>query len=164
MEDQELPRRSMDQDARRRRAVTRHHLALVRPLILDNGVAHVQISTEAITGLGKLAILPNEAIMVVLAHCTMPTLLRLTVVNRSARELVGLLPDFSTVKSTVMLQLERASPTYRILLAKVLKITTYDGLHFLMTTHQCEQCDGSLAKFRVTRLKVLCDNCFVRRR
>ncbi|KAI0966102.1 hypothetical protein F4678DRAFT_307034 [Xylaria arbuscula] len=154
----------MDQDTRRRRAVMRHHLALSRPLILDNGIAHVQISTEAITGLGELAILPNETIMVVLAHCTMPTLLRLTAVNRSARELVGLLPDFSSVKSTVMLQLERANPTHQALLAKVLKITTYNGLHFLMTTHQCEQCDGSLAKFRVTRLKVLCDNCFVRRR
>lgn len=146
-----------------RRAATYHRLVLTRPLILDQDFSRVQISTEAVAGLGRLAVLPNEVVMMILAHCTLRALLNLTLVNRGARELVDLLPDFSCVKSTVMLQLERASPTYQKLLIKVLKITTYTGLHFLTTTHQCEQCGGSLASFRVTRLKVLCDNCFVRR-
>ncbi|KAI0412347.1 hypothetical protein F5X98DRAFT_367341 [Xylaria grammica] len=161
-----LRRGAPRQEALRRRqsrVATFHRLALSRPLLSGPDFSHVPISTEAVAGLGGLAALPNEVIMMILAHCTMRALLHLGRVNRGARELVHLLPDFDRVKSTVMLQLERASPPYQQMLIKVLKITTYTGLHFLTTTHQCEKCGGSLASFRVSRLKVLCDDCFVRR-
>ncbi|KAJ8119598.1 hypothetical protein ONZ43_g3486 [Nemania bipapillata] len=151
--------------ARRRQsqATTHHRLIATRPLVLSQDLSLIDASTEAVAGLGWLAIFPNEIIMLILANCSMRTLLNLTRVNRSARELVHLLPDFHSVKSTVVLQLERANPTYQKLLVGVLKITTYNGLHFLTTSRQCEKCNGSLARFRVTRLKVLCDGCFVRR-
>ncbi|KAJ8126698.1 hypothetical protein O1611_g6941 [Lasiodiplodia mahajangana] len=151
--------------ARRRQSqiATHYRLMATRPLVLGQDLSLVQISTEAVAGLGWLAIFPNEVIMLILAHCTMRTLLNLTRVNRGAREFVHLLPDFHYVKSTLMLQLDRASPAYQKLLIGILKITTYSGLHFLTTTRQCEKCSGSLASFRVTRLKVLCNDCFVRR-
>ncbi|KAI0535919.1 hypothetical protein GGR58DRAFT_503811 [Xylaria digitata] len=148
---------------RRQRMATRHRIVLTRPLIHGQHFSHVSISTEAVAGLGWLAALPNELIMMILARCTMRALLNLTRVNRGARELVHLLPDFHIVKSTVMLQLERANPTYQKILIKVLKITTYAGLHFLTTTHQCEKCNSALASFRPSRLMVLCGDCFVRR-
>ncbi|KAI0876146.1 hypothetical protein GGS24DRAFT_254122 [Hypoxylon argillaceum] len=154
-------------EAARRRQIqeaTHHRLIATRPLVLGQDLSLVEVSAEAVAGLGQLAILPNEVIMLILAHCTMRALLNLSRVNRGASEFVHLLPDFHSVKSTVMLQLERASPTYQKLLVGVLKITTYTGLHFLTTARQCEKCSGPLARFRVTRLKVLCDGCFVQRR
>jgi hypothetical protein len=98
-----------------------------------------------------------------LTHCTMRTLLNLMRVNRGVREFVMLLPDFHSVKCTIRLQLERASPHYQRVLSIVLKITTYAGLRYLTTARECEKCNGPLAKFQVTRLKVLCDGCFTRR-
>ncbi|KAI1123058.1 hypothetical protein F5Y10DRAFT_60903 [Nemania abortiva] len=157
--------RSAEAARRRQSQVAEHHrLVATRPLALGPDLSLAQTaSTEPVAGLGRLAILPNEVVMLVLAHCTMRALLNLTRVNRGVRELVHLLPDFQCVKSTLVLQLERASPAYQKLLVGVLKITTYRGLHFLTTTHQCEKCNGALASFRATRLKVLCNGCFVRR-
>ncbi|KAI8625087.1 hypothetical protein F5Y19DRAFT_451596 [Xylariaceae sp. FL1651] len=148
--------------ARRRqgRESTYHRLTVARPLILGQDFSRVEISTEAIAGLGRLAILPNEVIMIIFTNCTMRTLLNLLRVNRGSREFVGLLPDFDLVRTTVMLQMERAKPNYQQLLVRIIKITTYAGLRFLTTTRHCETCGGPLASFRVTRVKVLCDGCF----
>ncbi|KAI3317579.1 hypothetical protein HD806DRAFT_364219 [Xylariaceae sp. AK1471] len=145
------------------REVTYHRLTARRPLILGQDFSRIEISTEVIAGLGCLAILPNELIMMILSHCTMRTLLSLMRVNRGIREFVNLLPDFHSVKCAIKLQLERASPAYQQLLATILKITTYAGLRYLTTTRICEKCNGPLAKFQVTRLKVLCDGCFTQR-
>ncbi|KAI0099126.1 hypothetical protein GGR51DRAFT_401254 [Nemania sp. FL0031] len=149
--------------SRQSQIATHYRLMTAHPLVLGQDLSLDPTSTDAVAGLGRLAIFPNEVIMLILAHCTMRTLLNLTRVNRGAREFIHLLPDFQYVKSTLMLQLDRASPVYQKLLIGILKITTYNGLRFLTTTRQCEKCNGSLASFRVTRLKVLCNNCFVRR-
>lgn len=141
-----------------------HHLQTVsRPLILGQTLSHAETSTEAIAGVGSLAILPNEVVMVILFQCTMRTLLNFTLVNRCFLELVNLLPDFRVVRSSVKLQLERAKPLYQQLLRRILKFTTYAGLRFLIMARECEKCHGTLASFRVSRVQVLCEGCFTRR-
>ncbi|KAF2966023.1 hypothetical protein GQX73_g7559 [Xylaria multiplex] len=135
--------------------------AFHRPLI---HLPDVPISTDAVADLGWLAALPNELIEITLAHCTMYTLVKFTLVNRAARQLVHLLPGFPTVKTTLKHQPERAAPAYQKLLIEVLKITPYTDLHFLVTIDQCEMCERGPGSFRLRRLMVLCNGCSRQRR
>ncbi|CAJ2510668.1 Uu.00g062930.m01.CDS01 [Anthostomella pinea] len=128
------------QSRTRREAVEAAELriAIARPLSMRLDATRV-ISDDAVTGLGKLALLPNEVIMLVFANSTLHSLLRLLRVNRAARQFVRLLPSFADVTSSVKLQMSRAKPPYRRLLATVLKNTTYNALRFLITTHDSEE-------------------------
>ncbi|KAI0156343.1 hypothetical protein GGR57DRAFT_491456 [Xylariaceae sp. FL1272] len=137
-----------------------HRVRVTQPLVLGTDVSRISVTAEAVSGMGTLALLPNEIIILVLAHCTLPTLLRFLAVNRAARQYVYGIPDFHLVKNDVRLQLERSQPFYQRLMFKILKFHTFGGMRFFVMARNCEKCGDSLAQFRLTRVKVLCDGCF----
>ncbi|KAI0596910.1 hypothetical protein F4775DRAFT_562403 [Biscogniauxia sp. FL1348] len=101
--------------------------------------------------------------MLVLAQCTLCTLLALLRVNRGAAELVRLLPRFVFVRETALVTILRASHLYRRFMARILRIVTYEGLRALLTGSECEGCGKAGAGFRMARVKVLCDGCYGRK-
>ncbi|RYP74529.1 hypothetical protein DL771_003003 [Monosporascus sp. 5C6A] len=109
--------------------------------------------TEAVAGLGRLASLPNEVVMIVLQHCTIRTLFKLQRVNRATGMMVRLLPNFSHVTNTAKDMLERA------LVKRLIAILTFNGLRHLLTSNTCENCGKGGSSFQITKVKVLCYEC-----
>ncbi|KAI1492206.1 hypothetical protein F5X96DRAFT_407856 [Biscogniauxia mediterranea] len=149
--------------ARRPLTTTQHLMAAARPL---RPVASPPLpgrsvpAAAAVAGLGRLALLPNETIMLVLAQCTLCTLLALLRVNRAAAELVRLLPRFAFVRETALVTVLRATRLYRRVMARILRIVTYEALRALLTGSECEACGRAGAGFRMARVRVLCDGCY----
>ncbi|KAI1134283.1 hypothetical protein F5Y05DRAFT_237194 [Hypoxylon sp. FL0543] len=148
-----------EQAHRRRLAVEAGHqrAAAERPLQLVSSPIE-PISDVPVTGLGRLATLPNEVIMIVFYNCTLRSLLRLERVNRAAKKFVSLLHDIVFVRETAKGIIQRAVPQFRKIMFTVLKITTYHGLRQLLATYTCETC-GKPGSFRMVKVKVLCDEC-----
>ncbi|KAI1371732.1 hypothetical protein F4677DRAFT_434485 [Hypoxylon crocopeplum] len=144
---------------RRRQAAEagRHRAAAQRPLQVI-AMPPPSISDVPATGMGQLATLPNEVIMVVFGNCSLRTLMRLERVNKAAKTFVSLLRDIVFVRSTAKGIIERAVPSYRRFMFTILKITTYRGLRYLLTTYDCEVC-GKPGKFQMIKVKVLCEDC-----
>ncbi|RYO78043.1 hypothetical protein DL766_010095 [Monosporascus sp. MC13-8B] len=113
----------------------------------------VPASVEAVAGLGRLASLPNEVVMMVLQHCTVRTLFKLQRVNRAAAMMVRLLPNFSYVANTAKGMLERA------LVKRLITILTFTGLRHLLMSNTCEKCGKEGSSFLITQVKVLCYEC-----
>ncbi|RYP26985.1 hypothetical protein DL767_007848 [Monosporascus sp. MG133] len=132
--------------------VAQQRAAIVRPLqsLLS---PTVPASAEAVAGLGRLAFLPNEVVMIVLQHCTVRTLFRLQRVNRATGMMVRLLPDFSHVKNTAKDMLERA------LVKRLITILTFNELRHLLMSNTCENCGKGGSSFLITKVKVLCYEC-----
>lgn len=123
-------------------------------------------SAGAVTGLGQLAVLPNEIVMVVLQQCSLHTLSRVRLVNRAFDMMVRLLPDYGYIVNTVLGIMRRAVPFYRDILSKLQVILTFRGLRHLLMSRTCEMCggdgksgDAATASFRLAKVKVLCDQC-----
>ncbi|KAI1382893.1 uncharacterized protein F4822DRAFT_422993 [Hypoxylon trugodes] len=153
---QEDARRRAAAEAGRQRAAAERP---VRPLINSSR----SISDVPTNGLGQLAILPNEIIIVVFDNCTLRSLLRLERVNKAAKDFVNLLHDIEHVRETAKGIVQRAKPHYRKFMLTILKITTYRGLRYLLTNFTCETC-GQPGSFRMVKVKVLCDTCQSSRR
>ncbi len=132
--------------------------AIIRPLE-SLPTPSVPASAEAVTGLGRLAILPNEVVMFVLRYCTLRTLLRFRRVNKAAGMMMRLLPDLAYVKITVEGILARATPIYRTVMTKLMAILTFNGLRHLLMSNKCEKCGKGGGSFQMTRVKVLCGDC-----
>ncbi|KAI2468835.1 hypothetical protein F4781DRAFT_396504 [Annulohypoxylon bovei var. microspora] len=149
----------LEEHRRRMRAAEagRQQAAAARPLRVIAGPPQ-PISDVAVAGLGLLDTLPNEIIMIILANCTLRSLLRLERVNRAARKLVGMLYRIEYIRETAKGIVERASPPYRQFMFTILKISTHQGLCHLLTTYTCETC-GKPGSFRMKKVKVLCDIC-----
>ncbi|RYP43217.1 hypothetical protein DL768_010037 [Monosporascus sp. mg162] len=132
--------------------VAQQRAEIVRPLqsLLASAVP---VSAEAVAGLGRLAFLPNEVVMIVLQHCTVRTLFTLQRVNRATGMIVRLLPDFSHVKNTARDMLERA------LVKRLIAILTFSRLRHLLMSNTCENCGKGGSSFLITKIKVLCYEC-----
>ncbi|KAI1406797.1 hypothetical protein F5Y13DRAFT_9473 [Hypoxylon sp. FL1857] len=143
----------------RRQAVeaARQRAAVERPLRMVSGPS-VPVSDVPVTGLGRLATLPNEIIMIVFDNCSLRSLLRLERVNKAAKKFVSLLHDIVFVRETARGIIQRAAPQFRNIMFTILKITTYHGLRQLLATYTCETC-GQPGSFRMVKVKVLCDEC-----
>ncbi|RYO97597.1 hypothetical protein DL765_011127 [Monosporascus sp. GIB2] len=113
----------------------------------------VPASAEAVAGLGRLAFLPNEVVMMVLQHCTVRTLFKLQRVNRAVAMMVRLLPNFGYVASTAKGTLERA------LMKTLITILTFTELRHLLMSNTCENCGKGGSSFLITKVKVLCYEC-----
>ncbi|KAK7752960.1 hypothetical protein SLS62_005119 [Diatrype stigma] len=123
-------------------------------------------SVEPVTGLGRIAIFPNEVVMVVLQQCSLHILSRVRLVNRAFDTMVQLLPDYDYVVNTVRGIMRRATPSYRDILSKLQVILTFRGLRYLLMSRTCEICGGNgesgaaaAASLRLAKVKVLCDKC-----
>ncbi|OTA51966.1 hypothetical protein K449DRAFT_258445 [Hypoxylon sp. EC38] len=150
----------VQEQARRRRLAVeaaRQRAAIERPLQIIPSQPE-PISDDPITGLGRLAILPNEIIMIVFDNCSLRSLLRLERVNKAAKKFVSLLHDIVFVRETAQGIIQRAVPQFRTIMFTILKITTYHGLRQLLATYTCETC-GKPGSFRMVKVKVLCDEC-----
>ncbi|RYP08660.1 hypothetical protein DL764_001788 [Monosporascus ibericus] len=132
--------------------VARQRAAVVRPLqsLLTPAVP---ASAEAVAGLGTLACLPNEVVMIVLQHCTVRALFKLLRVNRATGMMVRLLPNFSHVTNIAKDMLERA------LVKRLIAILTFNELRHLLMSKTCENCGKGGSSFLVTKIKVLCYEC-----
>ncbi|KAI1631973.1 hypothetical protein F4809DRAFT_657045 [Biscogniauxia mediterranea] len=151
--------------ARRPLTTTQHLIAAARPLrpVASPPLPGRSVPAAAVAGLGRLALLPNETIMLVLAQCTLCTLLALLRVNRAAAELVRLLPRFALVRETALVTVLRATRLYRRVMARILRMVTYEALRALLTGSECEACGRAGAGFRMARVRVLCDGCYGRK-
>ncbi|EMR68626.1 putative f-box domain containing protein [Eutypa lata UCREL1] len=132
--------------------------AIIRPLA-SLPTPPVAASAEAVAGLGRLAVLPNEGVMIVLQHCSLQTLSRARLVNKAFDLMVRLLPDYRYVVHTVGGIMRRARPNYRVVMAKLEAILTFKGLRHLLLSHTCEKCGQGGGSFRLVKVKVLCDEC-----
>ncbi|KAI0846499.1 hypothetical protein F5Y00DRAFT_243762 [Daldinia vernicosa] len=153
-------RQSRELEARRRRLAAeagRQRAAAARPLQIITTESEPLAEVD-VTGLGRLANLPNEIIMVVFNNCSLYSLLRLERVNKAAKTFVNLLQDIEYIKATAKGIIQRAVPHYRNFMITILKITTYHGLRYLLTTFTCELC-GKPGSFRMIKVKVLCEDC-----
>lgn len=143
----------------------RERTAIERPLQMVPGLDTSAATTEPIRGLGRLAELPNEVVMVVIGHCTPRAVLRLLCVNRAFAAMVKLLPDFEYIFGTAKGIMERAKPAFKKVFSLQLRFLTYNGLRGLLLGRQCESCGGTDGtSFRLNKVKVLCDRCFDRPR
>ncbi|RYP79568.1 hypothetical protein DL769_002878 [Monosporascus sp. CRB-8-3] len=132
--------------------VAQQRAKIVRPLeSLPNPA--VPAPAEAAAGLGRLAFLPNEVVMMVLQHCTVRTLFRLQRVNRATGMMVRLLPNFSYVTNTAKGMLERA------IMKRLTATLTFTGLRHLLMSSTCENCGKGGCSFQITKLGVLCYEC-----
>ncbi|KAF3070738.1 putative f-box domain containing protein [Daldinia childiae] len=157
-----MHRQSRELEARRRRLAAetgRQRAAAARPLQIITTESETESLSEVdVTGLGRLADLPNEVIMIVFNNCSLRSLLRLERVNKAAKTFVNLLQDIEYIKATAKGIIQRAVPHYRNFMFTILKITTYHGLRYLLTTFTCETC-GKPGSFRMIKVKVLCEDC-----
>ncbi|KAI1104832.1 hypothetical protein F4804DRAFT_306014 [Jackrogersella minutella] len=150
-ERQEALRRRQAAEAGRQRAAAERPLQFV--------ISPTESTSDgAVTGLGLLAVLPNEIITMVFDNYTLRSLLRLERVNKAAKVFVRQLRDIAFVRETARGIIQRAVPYYRKFMFTILKITTYRGLCHLFTTYVCETC-GKPGSFRLVKVKVLCDTC-----
>ncbi|KAI0112331.1 hypothetical protein F4776DRAFT_640906 [Hypoxylon sp. NC0597] len=150
----------VQEQARRRRLAVeaaRQRAAIERPIQIISDPPE-PISDVPVTGLGHLATLPNEIIMIVFDNCSLRSLLRLERVNKAAKTFVSLLHDIVFVRETAKGIIQRAVPQFRTIMFTILKITTYHGLRQLLATYTCETC-GKPGSFRMVKVKVLCDEC-----
>ncbi|KAI1798663.1 hypothetical protein F4811DRAFT_547685 [Daldinia bambusicola] len=146
-----IRRRRLAAEAGRQRA------AAVRPIqTITTGPA--PLSEVDVAGLGRLATLPNEIITMVFNNCSLRSLMRLERVNKAARKFVSLLQDIDYIRETARGIIQRAVSHYRKFIFTILKITTYQGLRYLLTTFTCEAC-GKPGSFRMIKVKVLCEDC-----
>ncbi|OTB04819.1 hypothetical protein M426DRAFT_320403 [Hypoxylon sp. CI-4A] len=156
-------RNSEEENRRRKQAAEagRQRAAAERPLQLLTNTPN-SVSNLPSAGLGRLAILPNEVIMMILNNCSLRSLIRLERVNKAAKQIANLLYDFPFVKETARGAIQRARPEYRHIMFKILKITTFRGLRQLLTTYDCELCRKP-GSFRMVKVKVLCENCYMKK-
>ncbi|RYP76440.1 hypothetical protein DL770_007232 [Monosporascus sp. CRB-9-2] len=132
--------------------VAQQRAAIVRPLqsLLTPAVP---ASAEAVAGLGRLAFLPNEVVMMVLQHCTVRTLFKLQRVNRATGMMVRLLPNFSHITNAAKGMLERA------IVKRLIAILTFNRIRHLLMSNTCENCGKGGSSFQITMVKVLCYEC-----
>jgi hypothetical protein len=169
------------------REAVRHYrdvLKLSRPVTL---VSYEVDETPRfpVTGLGKLAILPNEVIMLILHRCTPCSLMHIMRANKAGHEMVENLPSWAFVmqvrnasrhewlvevasvvdsSQTGRGIMSRARPHYQTVLKLLLRVVSFDGLSVLLTSHICEECSKNGSALRMDMAKVLCESCFLARR
>ncbi|KAK6955273.1 hypothetical protein Daesc_002905 [Daldinia eschscholtzii] len=155
-----MHRQSRELDLRRRRLAAeagRQRAAAARPLQVIT-TKPAPLSEADVAGLGRLATLPNEIIIMVFDSCSLRSLMRLERVNKAAKKFVSFLQDIDYIRETAKGIVQRAVSHYRKFMFTILKITAYHGLRYLLTTFTCETC-GKPGSFRMIKVKVLCDEC-----
>ncbi|KAI0184043.1 hypothetical protein EV127DRAFT_486573 [Xylaria flabelliformis] len=137
------------------------------PSVLDHGYYSSRLQIAApITGLGRLASLPNELISMILEQCPMETLLSIMLVNRGALDLVLRLPGFDRILSTLLVHIKAIKylPRAQGNFLTAMKGRTYASLNVLTTARSCFSCGCDLVNIPdrpFPRSVIVCAECCI---